>query len=230
MTERNTQRCSQPADQPDRLFEPHRLAARRRSVITVPVAPPAACTRRAARTSLPTALASSPQSVGKGTFAPITVVSARIPAVRSSLVPAALVHSASFSPATAASPYRLVSFWLLSPYATRRAGQRRSRLRYQGQRPGPFPMLRAPGEGQIRAASSPGTQARPLTRISGQWGGAELGGHFMWQKADLRLAIEVGPAVAPGVVLSLMLARRVVVISEHRRRGWRWPSLLCRTC
>jgi len=28
----------------------------------------------------------------------------------------------------------------------------------------------------------------------------------------------------------LILARRVVVISEHRRRGWRWPSLLCRTC
>jgi hypothetical protein len=41
-----------------------RPAARRRSVITVPVAPPAVCTRRAARTSLPTALASSPASVG----------------------------------------------------------------------------------------------------------------------------------------------------------------------
>ena len=39
-------------------------AARRRSLIAVPVAPPAACTRRAARTSLPTALASSPASVG----------------------------------------------------------------------------------------------------------------------------------------------------------------------
>ena len=41
-----------------------RAAARRRSVITVPAAPPAACTRRAVRTSLPTALASSPESVG----------------------------------------------------------------------------------------------------------------------------------------------------------------------
>ena len=41
-----------------------RPAARRRPVITVAVAPPAACTRRAARTSLPTALASSPASVG----------------------------------------------------------------------------------------------------------------------------------------------------------------------
>ena len=27
MTERNTQRCSQPADQPDRLIEPHRISA-----------------------------------------------------------------------------------------------------------------------------------------------------------------------------------------------------------
>lgn len=52
-------------------------------------------------------------------------------------------------------------------------------------------------------------------------GGAELGGPFKWQKADLRLAIEVGPAVVPGVVLSSILARRVVVISEHRRRAWR---------
>ena len=41
-----------------------RAAARRRSVMRVPVAPPAACTRRAVRTSLPTALASSPESVG----------------------------------------------------------------------------------------------------------------------------------------------------------------------
>jgi len=31
-------------------------------------------------------------------------------------------------------------------HATRRAGQRRSRLRYQGQRPGSFPMFRAPAE------------------------------------------------------------------------------------
>ena len=41
-----------------------RAPARRRSVTAVPVAPPAACTRRAVRTSLPTALASSPESVG----------------------------------------------------------------------------------------------------------------------------------------------------------------------
>jgi len=41
-----------------------RAAARRRSVIMVAGAPPAACTRRAVRTSLPTALASSPESVG----------------------------------------------------------------------------------------------------------------------------------------------------------------------
>ncbi len=41
-----------------------RAAARRRSVMTVAGAPPAACTRRAVRTSLPTALASSPESVG----------------------------------------------------------------------------------------------------------------------------------------------------------------------
>jgi hypothetical protein len=38
-----------------------------------------------------------------------------------------------------------------------RAGQRRSRLRYQGQRAIPFPMFRAPDEDQTRAASSPGT-------------------------------------------------------------------------
>jgi hypothetical protein len=41
-----------------------RAADRRRSVMRVPVAPPAACTRRAVRTSFPTALASSPESVG----------------------------------------------------------------------------------------------------------------------------------------------------------------------
>ena len=41
-----------------------RAAARRRSVITVWVAPPAACTRRTVRTSLTTALASSPESAG----------------------------------------------------------------------------------------------------------------------------------------------------------------------
>ncbi len=87
-----------------------RPAARRRSLITVPVAPPAACTRRAARTSLPTALASSPASAGKTTFAATTVVSARTRPVRSSFCSAALAHSASFSPATAASPHRVVSF------------------------------------------------------------------------------------------------------------------------
>jgi len=74
------------------------------------VAPPAACTRRAARTSLPTAFASSPASAGYATFAAITVVSARTRAVRSSFRPAALARSASFSPATAASPHRVVSF------------------------------------------------------------------------------------------------------------------------
>jgi hypothetical protein len=41
-----------------------RAAARRRSVITVPVATPAACARRTVRTSLPTAFAHSPESVG----------------------------------------------------------------------------------------------------------------------------------------------------------------------
>ena len=41
-----------------------RAAARRRPVMTVSGAPPAAWTRRAVRTSLPTALASSPESVG----------------------------------------------------------------------------------------------------------------------------------------------------------------------
>ena len=87
-----------------------RTAARRRSVITVPVAPPAACTRRAARTSLPTARASSPAPVGKTTFAATTVVSARTRPVRSSLAPAALTSSASFSPATGPSPHRVVSF------------------------------------------------------------------------------------------------------------------------
>ena len=44
------------------------------------------------------------------TFAQITVVSVRTRAVRSSLPPAAFAHSASFSPATAASPQRVVSF------------------------------------------------------------------------------------------------------------------------
>jgi hypothetical protein len=43
-------------------------------------------------------------------LAQITVVSARTRAVRSSLSPAALAHNASFSPATAASPHRVVSF------------------------------------------------------------------------------------------------------------------------
>jgi hypothetical protein len=46
------------------IWRTRRAAARRRSTITVPVAPPAACTRRTARTSLPTALASSPESAG----------------------------------------------------------------------------------------------------------------------------------------------------------------------
>jgi hypothetical protein len=41
--------------------------------------------------------------------------------------------------------------------ATQRPGQRRSRLRYQGQRPSPFPMFRTPGKNQTRAASSLGT-------------------------------------------------------------------------
>ena len=41
-----------------------RAAARRLSTTVVPVAPPAACTRRTARTSLPTAFAESPESVG----------------------------------------------------------------------------------------------------------------------------------------------------------------------
>jgi hypothetical protein len=35
MTERNTQRCSQPADQPDRLIEPHRFTGYIREGITV---------------------------------------------------------------------------------------------------------------------------------------------------------------------------------------------------
>ena len=38
------------------------------------------------------------------------MVSARTPAVRSSLSSAAFAYSASFSPATAASPHRVVSF------------------------------------------------------------------------------------------------------------------------
>jgi hypothetical protein len=48
------------------VLEPRtrRAAARRRSVITVHGAPPAACTRRTVRISLPTALAASPESVG----------------------------------------------------------------------------------------------------------------------------------------------------------------------
>jgi hypothetical protein len=65
---------------------------------------------------------------------------------------------------------RVRSRWLLTlslflrdlavaAHATRRAGQRRSRLRYQGQRSSPFPMFRAPGEDQTCAASSPGTYA-----------------------------------------------------------------------
>jgi hypothetical protein len=59
---------------------------------------------------LPTALASSPASAGQATFAGITVVSARTRPVRSSFCPAALASSASFSPATAVSPHRVVSF------------------------------------------------------------------------------------------------------------------------
>jgi hypothetical protein len=92
------------------IWRTRRAAALRRSVTLVPVAPPAACTRRTVRTSLTTALASSPESVGQATFALITVVSARTLAVRSNFAPAAFAHSASFSPATASPPHRLVSF------------------------------------------------------------------------------------------------------------------------
>jgi hypothetical protein len=44
-------------------------------------------------------------------------------------------------------------------HATRRAGQRRSRLRYQASRPDPFPMSARPVRNQTREASSPGTHA-----------------------------------------------------------------------
>ena len=87
-----------------------RPAARRRSVTLAPVAPPAACTHRAVRTSPATALANSPPSVGYATVAAITVVSARTLAARSNFCPAALAHNASFSPATTCGPHRLASF------------------------------------------------------------------------------------------------------------------------
>jgi hypothetical protein len=76
----------------------------------VPLAPPAACTRRTARTSLPAALASRPESAGQATSAAITVVSARTRPVRNSFTCAALAHHASFTPATTSSPHRLASF------------------------------------------------------------------------------------------------------------------------
>ena len=44
-------------------------------------------------------------------------------------------------------------------HATRRAGQRRSRLRYQGWQPGPFPMFRAPGEESGPRSHLSGTHA-----------------------------------------------------------------------
>jgi len=93
----------------------------------------------------------------------------------------------------------------------------------------PFPaktpsnaVVNLPSRSRIRnlnlLARSP---CEPVTRLS--CGEGPVSGLRCWRA-------ERGLAVVPGVVLSLILARRVVVISEHRRRGWRWPSLLCRTC
>ena len=96
-----------------------RPAARRRSVTLVPVAPPAARTRRAVRASPATAVATSPTSAGYATFAATTVVSARTRPVRSSFCPAAFAHSASFSPATAPWPHRLASFISVAGCGTR---------------------------------------------------------------------------------------------------------------
>lgn len=79
-------------------------AVRRRSAAVVPVSSPAACTRRTGRESLPTAVTSSPESVGYATFAQITALSARALAVCSSFVPAALAHNVLIRPATASSP------------------------------------------------------------------------------------------------------------------------------
>ena len=66
--------------------------------------------------------------------------------------------------------YRYISaIWLPPAHATQRARQRRSRLRYRGQRPGPFPMFRAPGE-----KSDPRSQlSRHPCRTSGPPGAPE---------------------------------------------------------
>ena len=71
--------------------------------------------------------------------------------------------------------------------ATQRAGQRRSRLRYQGQRPSPFPMFRAPGKNQTRAASSLGTMQnirRPGHAKKPSAGTSEL---HAWAAASARI-------------------------------------------
>jgi hypothetical protein len=58
----------------------------------------------------PMPLANNPESVGYPTSAHTTMVSARTLSVRNSLPAAALATSAALSPATAASPQRLVIF------------------------------------------------------------------------------------------------------------------------
>ena len=85
-------------------------AARLRSRTLVLVAPPEAWIRRPVAAIRRIALASSPEPAGQATFAGTTVVSARSREARSSFCLAALASSASFSPATAPSPHRVVSF------------------------------------------------------------------------------------------------------------------------
>jgi hypothetical protein len=87
-----------------------RPAARDRSRSLVRTAPPAAWIRRPVAAIRLIALASSPESVGYPTLAGTTVVSTRILPVRSTFASTAFASSASFSPATAPDPHRVVSF------------------------------------------------------------------------------------------------------------------------
>jgi hypothetical protein len=76
----------------------------------VRTAPPAARIRRPVAAIRLTAVANSPESVGKDTFDGTTVVSTRTREQRNTFASAALANNASFRPPTAAEPHRVVNF------------------------------------------------------------------------------------------------------------------------